>query len=104
MHCLLGHRGKPLLVTFKGDVKKKIANGAYVKVVVKYGLIQLLSTTADFCEQTQNVDLNCPLEPGKMVITKSIDMPSVIPPVWNTLGTVLICDANVLQGDVQCSR
>ncbi|KID85682.1 phosphatidylglycerol / phosphatidylinositol transfer protein [Metarhizium guizhouense ARSEF 977] len=78
--------GKPLLVTFKGDVKKKIAHGAYVKVVVKYGLIQLLSTTADFCEQTQNVDLSCPLEPGKMVITKSIDMPSVIPPgTYNVL-------------------
>lgn len=103
MHCLLGHRGKPLAVTFEGVVKKNIADGAYAKVVVKYGLIQLLSTTVDFCEQTQNVDLNCPLEPGKMVITKSIDMPSVIPPVWNTLGTVLICDANVLQGDVQCS-
>ncbi|KFG81973.1 phosphatidylglycerol [Metarhizium anisopliae] len=78
--------GKPLLVTFKGDVKKQIADGAYVKLVVKYGLIQLLSTTADFCEQTQNVDLNCPLEPGKMVIMKSIDMPSVIPPgTYNVL-------------------
>ncbi|EFY84185.1 phosphatidylglycerol / phosphatidylinositol transfer protein [Metarhizium acridum CQMa 102] len=72
--------GKPLLVTFKGDIKKKIARGAYVKVVVKYGLIQLLATTADLCEQTQNVDLSCPLEPGKIVLTKSMDMPSAIPP------------------------
>ncbi|PHH89866.1 hypothetical protein CDD83_5071 [Cordyceps sp. RAO-2017] len=28
--------GKPLLVTFKGEIEKTITRGAYVKVVVKY--------------------------------------------------------------------
>lgn len=73
--------GKPLLITASGQVDKTIASGAYVKLVVKYGLIQLLSTTADLCEQLGNVDLSCPLEPGKMTLTKSVDLPSAIPPV-----------------------
>lgn len=73
--------GKPLLITASGEVKTTITEGAYVKLVVKYGLIQLLSTTADLCEQLGNVDLSCPLEPGKMTLTKSVDLPSAIPPV-----------------------
>ncbi len=50
-------------------------------LTVKYGLIKLLSTKADLCEQIGNVDLKCPLEKGKMVITKSVDLPKEIPPV-----------------------
>lgn len=73
--------GKALLITASGNVKETITKGAYVKVVVKYGLIQLLATTADLCEQLGNVDLSCPLEPGKTTITKSVDLPSAIPPV-----------------------
>ncbi|EGR51806.1 uncharacterized protein TRIREDRAFT_45085 [Trichoderma reesei QM6a] len=72
--------GATLLITATGDVKKTITKGAYVKVTVKYGLIQLLSTTADLCEQLGNVDLTCPLEEGQMTITKSVDLPTAIPP------------------------
>ncbi|GFP53532.1 hypothetical protein ACSS6W_001077 [Trichoderma asperelloides] len=72
--------GKPLLITASGEVKQTVETGAYVKLVVKYGLIQLLSTTADLCEQLDNVDLSCPLEPGNMTITKSVDLPTAIPP------------------------
>lgn len=77
----LNPSGKPLLITASGEVKETIESGAYVKLVVKYGLIQLLSTTADLCEQLTNVDLACPLEPGNMTLTKSVDLPSAIPPV-----------------------
>ncbi|RFU73150.1 phosphatidylglycerol phosphatidylinositol transfer [Trichoderma arundinaceum] len=81
--------GKALLITATGEVNKRVAKGAYVKVVVKYGLIQLLATTADLCEQLGNVDLSCPLEPGKMTITKSVDLPSAIPPgTYNVLADV----------------
>ncbi|OAQ96684.1 hypothetical protein LLEC1_02206 [Akanthomyces lecanii] len=72
--------GKPLQITLAAEVRKEIAAGAYVKVTVKYGLIQLLSTTADFCEQLGNVDMKCPLEAGQLTVTKSVDLPSVIPP------------------------
>lgn len=78
---MIPHSGTPLLITATGNVKGRIAKGSYVKVVVKYGLIQLLSTTADLCDQLGNVDLSCPLENGQMTITKSVDLPSAIPPV-----------------------
>jgi len=72
--------GKSLLITASAEVKKTITKGAYVKVVVKYGLIQLISTTADLCEQLGNVDLSCPLESGTVTISKSVDLPAAIPP------------------------
>jgi hypothetical protein len=52
-----------------------------VNLQVKYGLIRLISTTADLCEQIKNVDLECPIEKGKLSITKSVDLPKEIPPV-----------------------
>lgn len=73
--------GKSLDITATGEVKTTVTKGAYVKVTVKYGLIQLLSTTADLCEQLGNVDLSCPLEPGKLTLVKSVELPSAIPPV-----------------------
>ncbi|KAL7949947.1 putative phosphatidylglycerol/phosphatidylinositol transfer protein precursor [Trichoderma barbatum] len=85
--------GKALLITASGDVKKTVTEGAYVKVTVKYGLIQLLSTTADLCEQLGNVDLSCPLEEGKMTLTKSVDLPSAIPPgTYNVFADVYSAD------------
>jgi hypothetical protein len=47
---------------------------------VKYGLIRLISTKADLCEQIENVDLECPIEKGKISITKDVDLPKEIPP------------------------
>lgn len=55
--------------------------GAYVKLVVKYGLITLITTTADLCEQLGNVDLSCPLEEGEMIVKKEVELPKTIPPV-----------------------
>jgi hypothetical protein len=48
---------------------------------VKYGLIRLVTTTADLCEQVGNVDLECPIKKGDVTITKDVDLPSQIPPV-----------------------
>ncbi|KAL7933696.1 putative phosphatidylglycerol/phosphatidylinositol transfer protein precursor [Trichoderma chlorosporum] len=85
--------GQELLITASGNVKETITKGAYVKLVVKYGLIQLLSTTADLCDQLGNVDLSCPLEQGQMTITKSVDLPSAIPPgTYNVLADVYSAD------------
>lgn len=50
-------------------------------LTVKYGLIRLISTKADLCEQVSNVDLECPLEEGKVEVTKSVDIPAEVPPV-----------------------
>ncbi|KAH6607765.1 putative phosphatidylglycerol/phosphatidylinositol transfer protein precursor [Trichoderma cornu-damae] len=85
--------GESLLITASGDVKRTIDKGAYVKLTVKYGLIQLLSTTADLCEQLGNVDLSCPLESGTLTVTKSVDLPSAIPPgTYNVLADVYSAD------------
>jgi len=64
-------------------VKETIVDGAYVQLQVKYGYIKLLDTTADLCEQIKNVDLDCPIEKGKISIVKDIELPKEIPPVSN---------------------
>lgn len=72
--------GKELVIKASGIIFETIEQGAYVLLTVKYGLIQLVKTKADLCEQIGNVDLECPLDKGKMVITKSVDLPKEIPP------------------------
>lgn len=72
--------GATLTIEAVGTFKKEIDQGAYVRLQVKYGLIKLLSTTADLCEQIQNVDMECPIQKGKTTITKEVEMPAQIPP------------------------
>jgi hypothetical protein len=67
--------------TLLEDVKK----GAYVILQVKYGLIRLVNTQADLCQQVSNVDLECPIEKGKTTITKDVELPKEIPPVSHAL-------------------
>lgn len=52
-----------------------------MNVEVKWGVITLVKQTMDLCEQIENVDLKCPLEKGKMVLTKQVSLPKQIPPV-----------------------
>lgn len=72
--------GQELVIKASGTVKEKIEKGAYVLLQVKYGLIRLISTKADLCEQIENVDLECPIEEGKLSVVKSVDLPAEIPP------------------------
>ncbi|ERS98931.1 phosphatidylinositol/phosphatidylglycerol transfer protein [Sporothrix schenckii 1099-18] len=72
--------GVELVITAVATVSQTISKGAYVNLQVKYGLIRLISTTADLCEQIENVDLKCPIEKGLISITKSVDLPREIPP------------------------
>ncbi len=76
------HRsGATLQIEAKGTVKETILEGAYVQLEVKYGYIRLISTQADLCNEIKNVDLECPIEKGKLSIVKSVDLPKEIPPV-----------------------
>ncbi|VUC37168.1 unnamed protein product [Clonostachys rosea] len=78
--------GKRVSVKATLDIKQAVKRGAYVKVVVKYGLIQLLATTADLCEQIVNADMKCPVEAGKHEISFQTDLPAAIPPgTYNVL-------------------
>jgi len=72
--------GQELVIKAHGTVKKTIEEGAYVQLSVKYGLIRLINTKADLCEQIGNVDLKCPVKAGDMKITKKVDLPNEIPP------------------------
>ncbi|TWU72866.1 Phosphatidylglycerol/phosphatidylinositol transfer protein [Metarhizium rileyi] len=72
--------GQDLVIKANGTVKKTIEDGAYIDLVVKYGLITLIRTRADLCEQMGEVDLQCPVEPGDRVITKTVQLPKEIPP------------------------
>jgi hypothetical protein len=72
--------GQELVIKATGTVKERLEEGAYVQLTVKYGLIRLISTKADLCEQIGNVDLECPVEPGKLSVEKSVDLPKEIPP------------------------
>jgi len=72
--------GATLIIQASGTVKQTIEEGAYVNLQVKYGYIKLLDQTVDLCEQVKNVDLECPIEKGKISIIKDIELPKEIPP------------------------
>lgn len=50
-------------------------------VEVKYGYIKLIHKSIDLCENAGQVDLECPVKAGEMILTKEIDLPKAIPPV-----------------------
>ncbi|TGZ79721.1 phosphatidylinositol transfer protein [Ascodesmis nigricans] len=72
--------GSTLQISAVGVLSDVITKGAYVDVVVKYGLITLIKQTMDLCEQVDKVDMECPIKDGKVIIHKSVDLPAVIPP------------------------
>lgn len=72
--------GQTLTIKAKGDVKKKIEEGAKAHLTVKYGLITLINQDADLCDTIKNVDLECPLDKGDLSLTKDVDLPKQIPP------------------------
>lgn len=73
--------GQNLTMEAMGFLKTPIKEGAYANFEVKYGLIKLLSGTADLCEKAAEVDLECPIEEGELKVEKMVKLPSQIPPV-----------------------
>ncbi|KUI53767.1 Phosphatidylglycerol/phosphatidylinositol transfer protein [Cytospora mali] len=71
--------GEDLVIKASGTLDESVEEGAYVVLQVKYGLIRLISTKADLCEQVQNVDMECPIEKGDITITKTVELPKEIP-------------------------
>lgn len=72
--------GQTLDIKATGVLKKTVENGAKIHLQVKYGLITLINQETDLCNQVKNVDLECPLEKGPLELTKSVNLPSQIPP------------------------
>ncbi|CAO1603544.1 Phosphatidylglycerol/phosphatidylinositol transfer protein [Xanthoria calcicola] len=71
-------KGKALQIKAKGNFTQKIEQDAYINLSVKYGLITLINTQADLCEQMKEVDESCPLE-GAKDFTKDVTLPKQIP-------------------------
>ncbi|KAL9013572.1 MAG: hypothetical protein Q9173_001735 [Seirophora scorigena] len=71
-------KGKELLIKARGNFTEKVEQDAYINISVKYGLITLINTKADLCEQMKQVDEECPLD-GAKAFTKSVTLPKEIP-------------------------
>ncbi|KAI4282700.1 MAG: hypothetical protein L6R38_002747 [Xanthoria sp. 2 TBL-2021] len=71
-------KGKALQIKAKGNFTQEIEQDAYINLSVKYGVITLINTKADLCEQMKEVDESCPLE-GAKDFTKDVTLPKEIP-------------------------
>lgn len=78
---MLCNSGQTLTIQASGTLLETIEKGATVALEVKWGLITLIQQTVDLCDQLKNVDMECPLKKGKMILTKEVDLPKQIPPV-----------------------
>jgi len=85
--------GKTLKIEATGVLHDVITKGAVVEVIVKYGYIQLVKEKIDLCDNVHEVDLECPIKDGKLVLVKEVDLPAAIPP-----GKYVV-SANVLTAD-----
>jgi len=91
--------GQNLTIEAVGTFKEDVEEGAYVNLQVKYGLIRLVNTQADLCEQVQNVDMSCPLKEGETRVRKDVAIPAQVPPgkygvvadVFNSKDEPIIC-------------
>ena len=85
-------RGQNLTILASGSVKEDIKAGAYVQVEVKYGFITLIKTKLDLCEQTEKVDLSCPIEEGTITLERTVELPREIPPGKYTVKAAVFTD------------
>ncbi|KAG0134426.1 putative Phosphatidylglycerol/phosphatidylinositol transfer protein [Tuber indicum] len=78
-------RGKRLTIQVVVALKEMISQGAHVDVSVKYGLITLMKHSLNICDHVHELGLECPINQGKLTLTKVIDVPKFIPPGKYTL-------------------
>ncbi|KAG0197467.1 Phosphatidylglycerol/phosphatidylinositol transfer protein [Mortierella sp. GBA30] len=73
-------RGETLTIDAKGILYEDIVEGANINVVVKAGLIKLLTKDFDFCKESINVNKTCPVLAGEQSLNHSVELPKEIPP------------------------
>ncbi|KAF9532006.1 ML domain-containing protein [Crepidotus variabilis] len=73
--------GKDLTVTVNGEAVEQIEDGAYADVVVKLGLIKLLTKRFDVCEEARNANatVQCPVNKGEYTVVQTVALPKEIP-------------------------
>ncbi|MCJ1312790.1 Phosphatidylglycerol/phosphatidylinositol transfer protein [Agyrium rufum] len=82
--------GATLTIEAAGTFIEKVDRDAYVLLTVKYGLITLIKSKEDLCDQLQNVDTDCPVGPGPVKIVKEVNLPNRIPPVSITFSILFV--------------
>ncbi|KAF9896683.1 Phosphatidylglycerol/phosphatidylinositol transfer protein [Lobosporangium transversale] len=73
-------KGQNLTIDAKGFLTEDIVQGAKIDVVVKVGLIKLLTQTFDFCEESVKIDMPCPIVAGDQYVQQTVELPKEIPP------------------------
>lgn len=73
--------GQDLTVTVVGTAQQRVEDGAYANVVVKLGLIRLLTKTFDVCDEARNANatIQCPIEQGDYTVVETVALPKEIP-------------------------
>ncbi|KAH8691400.1 putative ML domain protein [Talaromyces proteolyticus] len=72
--------GESLTIEAEGIFHAPVDKGSTLHLEVKYGLIRLIKTDADLCDELEaNTDLKCPLQ-GKQKFTKQVEIPKEVPP------------------------
>ncbi|TFK57200.1 hypothetical protein OE88DRAFT_1730601 [Heliocybe sulcata] len=74
--------GQNMTVNVKAYVQELIEDGAYVDVVVKMGLVKLLSKRFDICDEARKAEasIQCPVDKGDYEVEQVAELPKEIPP------------------------
>ncbi|KAG1864120.1 ML domain-containing protein [Suillus subalutaceus] len=93
--------GQDLTVTVVGTAHERVEVGAYADVVVKLGLIRLLSKRFDVCEEARNANatIQCPVEQGDYTVVETVALPKEIP---QAKFTVAVTGHTVDEEDLLC--
>lgn len=93
--------GQDLTVTVVGTAQQRVEDGAYANVVVKLGLIKLLSKRFDVCEEARNANasIQCPVEQGDYTVVETVALPKEIP---QAKFTVAVAGYTVDEEDLLC--
>jgi hypothetical protein len=74
-------KGSKVNIAFKGELKDTITPGAKLNIKVKWGIIQVIDKTYDFCEEAKKFGASCPMYTGPQSLSQSLDVPSSVPSV-----------------------
>jgi len=73
-------KGEVLVIDAEGFLKEDVVQGAVINLIVKIGVIKLLTKELDFCEESAKIDKPCPLKAGEQFLHHEVELPKDIPP------------------------
>ncbi|KAF9959887.1 Phosphatidylglycerol/phosphatidylinositol transfer protein [Mortierella alpina] len=73
-------KGKNLTIEAYGNLSEDVVEGAKIHLIVKLGVIKLLTKELDFCTESATIDKSCPLKAGEQSLLHTVALPNEIPP------------------------